>query len=338
MANITSHNQTTTNHTKILTQVHIWIETFVSLRYDYILNIIHKVKLHEEVKAGHVLYPWDRSHLQLGPPNREVPTLTPSIDAMKYKGEWWGGRKYIIRVNYVLGGRVVVVIVWYPLTKKSGNVIIRHSDLTTAWREDGQGSLFVLLIYEYIYPLLWWDHCWSYGGVKVRSLKIEKVFFRDLLCDIHHPIGGIEFLIWEILMTHDEWVGLWTPPPHHPKILPYNHQPLHPLTMSCVRLLVPDEGGGVQHPVDCRCFGPMDGSEAHGSWHCVSLIFTFSVNLRSMEWPATYYQNSLVFMNENVQKVAQVSLLMNYIIWKIQRLTYMFNIRYGCFHNQLISW
>ena len=87
VANITIHNQTTTNHKKILTQVHSLVETFVSLRDNYILNVLHKLKLHEEVKAVHVLYTWDRSHLQIAPPNREVPTLTPRIDAMKYKGD-----------------------------------------------------------------------------------------------------------------------------------------------------------------------------------------------------------------------------------------------------------
>ena len=43
---------------------------FVSLRYEYILNVIHEVQLHGEVKAGHVLYPGVCSHPQLGPPNR----------------------------------------------------------------------------------------------------------------------------------------------------------------------------------------------------------------------------------------------------------------------------
>ena len=60
---------------------------FFIIRYEYILNILHQVQLHEEVEAGHVLYPWDRSHIQLVPPNRELPTLTPMIDAMKSKGE-----------------------------------------------------------------------------------------------------------------------------------------------------------------------------------------------------------------------------------------------------------
>ena len=70
VANIKIHNQTTTNHMEIITQVHILVEAFVSLRCDYILNILHEVQLHEEVEAGHVLYPWDWSHLQISPPNR----------------------------------------------------------------------------------------------------------------------------------------------------------------------------------------------------------------------------------------------------------------------------
>ena len=42
----------------------------------------------------------------------------------------------------------------------------------------------------------------------------------------------------------------------------------------------------------------MARSEAHGSWHCVSSIFAFFAILRSMECPASDYQNSLVFMSE----------------------------------------
>ena len=42
----------------------------------------------------------------------------------------------------------------------------------------------------------------------------------------------------------------------------------------------------------------MDGSEAHGLWHCVSLIFLIFAILRNRNWPNLYYQNSFVFMNE----------------------------------------
>ena len=92
---------------------------------------------------------------------------------------------------------------------------------------------------------------------------------------MQHPLGGIEFLVWEIFMTHDECVSRWTSPHHHPKILPYKHQPLHPLSVLCVWPLVPDEGGGVQHPGDFWGFGPIAVSEAHSSWHCVLSIFQF---------------------------------------------------------------
>ena len=53
---------------------------------DYILYLLHEVKLYLKFEAGHMLYPWDKSHLQLGPTNREVPTLTPRINSMKSKG------------------------------------------------------------------------------------------------------------------------------------------------------------------------------------------------------------------------------------------------------------
>ena len=55
----------------------------------------------------------------------------------------------------------------------------------------------------------------------------------------------------------------------------------------------------------------MAGSEAHGLWHCVLLIFDFFAILQSMEWPAPDYQNSPVFMNETGQIFSQVPLIMN---------------------------
>ena len=206
-----------------------------------------------------------------------------------------------------------------------------------SWKEDGQGILFALIVSELVYPLIWWDQFWIYGGFNGRSPKIKKVLFGAFFCDIHHPIGGIDSPVWEIFVTHDECVGRWTPPPHHPKILPYKHQPLHPLPLPFVWPLVPDEGVGVQHPGGCWGFGPMAGSEAHGSWYYVSSIFAIFAILRSMEWPAPYYQNSLVFMNETGKKISQVPLLMKNMMWERQYLVYMFNIRHGCFCNQLLS-
>ena len=42
VVNITSHNKKTTNHRKILTQVHILVEMFVSLRYTTYLMYFMK--------------------------------------------------------------------------------------------------------------------------------------------------------------------------------------------------------------------------------------------------------------------------------------------------------
>ena len=172
----------------------------------------------------------------------------------------------------------------------------------TAWREGEKGSLFILLVYKPVYPLILWDHCWSYREFKGRSLQIERFLFRDFFYDMHHPIGGIEFLVWEIFMTHDECVGRWTIPSHHPKIMPYRHHTLYPIPLPFVWQLVPDDGVGVHHPGNYRGFGTMAGSEAHGSWHCVSSIFVIYAILRSREWPKPDYQNSLVFMNETRKK------------------------------------
>ena len=54
----------------------------------------------------------------------------------------------------------------------------------------------------------------------------------------------------------------------------------------------------------------MARSEAHGSWHCVLLIFAFLAILRIMDEPTPDYQNSFVFTNETRQKVSQLPLLM----------------------------
>ena len=49
----------------------------------------------------------------------------------------------------------------------------------------------------------------------------------------------------------------------------------------------------------------MTGSEANGSWHFVLSIFAIFTILRSSEWPAPDYQNSLVFVNE-IKKIYPV--------------------------------
>ena len=81
----------------------------------------------------------------------------------------------------------------------------------------------------------------------------------------------------------------------------------------------------------------MAGSEAPGYWHCVSLIFVIFTTLRSMEWLAPDYQNYLVFINETGQNISQLPLLTKNMMLKRQFVTYMFNMIYGCFHNQLIG-
>ena len=40
----------------------------------------------------------------------------------------------------------------------------------------------------------------------------------------------------------------------------------------------------------------MAGSEAHGLWYCVLLIFEVFAILRSREWPVPDYQNSLFLL------------------------------------------
>ena len=96
----------------------------------------------------------------------------------------------------------------------------------------------------------------------------RKVLLRGILLWYHHPLGGIDFLGRENFMIHDECVGLWTPPPYYPKILPYKNKSLHPLLMPFAWPLIPDEGVGVQHLGNFLGFGPMSGLEVHGSWHC----------------------------------------------------------------------
>ena len=148
---------------------------------------------------------------------------------------------------------------------------------------------------------------------------------------MQHSLGGIKFLVWEIFMTYDEYVGSWTLPHHHPKIIPYKHHTLHPILLSYIWTLVYDEGEGVQHPRNFWCFSLMEGSYAPGLWHCVSLIFVIFAILQSMKWPAPDYHNSLIFMSESRQNIAKMPLLSKNMVWNRQLLMYMFRIRYGFF-------
>ena len=72
----------------------------------------------------------------------------------------------------IIRGRAVVVINFFPLMTECGNASLRHSDPMTPWREDGQGSLFVLLVSEPAYHLIWWEHWWIYLGVKKTYIQI----------------------------------------------------------------------------------------------------------------------------------------------------------------------
>ena len=88
------------------------------------------------------------------------------------------------------------------------------------------------------------------GTLLGRSLQINKVFFWDFFCNLNHTLGGIELLVWEIFIMHDECINFRNPPTHHPKVVPYKHKTLHPLPFQYVWKILPDEGGGVQHTGD----------------------------------------------------------------------------------------
>ena len=128
---------------------------------------------------------------------------------------------------------------------------------------------------------------------------------------------------------HDEYVRLWTRPPHHPKTVPYKHHPLHPVPLQYFWKIFPYEGGIVKYPDSFWGFGPMSGSKAHSSSHCFSSIFSIFAILRSSKWPTPDSHNSLVFINETRKNISQLPLLMNNMMWKPQSLMHMFNIRYG---------
>ena len=150
---------------------------------------------------------------------------------------------------------------------------------------------------------------------------------------MHHHIDGKEFLVgkysWRMMNTLVAAIPLLT-----------TRKPCPTSTSPSTRVfpVVLGEGVGVEHTGGCWGFGLMSGSEAPGSWHCALSIFVIFAILRSMEWPVPDYHNSRVFMNETRQKFAQVPLLVKKMMWKRQRLTCIFNMRYGYFWNQLISW
>ena len=240
----------------------------------------------------------------------------------------------------------------------------------TTWHSQGQGCCRCLLISPHnrvwkYHPPSQWSHDYLKGGwaggylcitclwtclppplvgplmklwrIQVKLSPNRKVILRGFILWYSLPSWWNIVPCLEIFMAHDECIGRWNPPPHHPKIFPYKHQSLHPLPLPYFFSLVPDEGKGVQRLGNFWGFGPMAGSGAHGSWHFVSSIFAIFAILQSMGWSALDYHNYIVFMNETGQKIPQVPFLMKNMMWKIQRLTYMLNIIYRCFHNQLIS-
>ena len=72
----------------------------------------------------------------------------------------------------------------------------------------------------------------------------------------------------------------------------------------------------------------------------VALCFVYFRNFRnSVEYEMACSEISQLsfFINESRKKNLDAS-PHERMIWKRQRLTYLFNIRYGCFFNQLISW
>ena len=77
----------------MLTQVHIWVETFVSLKDDYTFNVLHEVQLHEEVDAGHVLYPGIGVIFILALPTGKFPLLCQVSTPWNPKASDEGGGK-----------------------------------------------------------------------------------------------------------------------------------------------------------------------------------------------------------------------------------------------------
>ena len=82
----------------------------------------------------------------------------------------------------------------------------------------------------------------------------------------------------------------------------------------------------------------------HGRVRGARFVVLCFINFRNLRNSAEYgvahdgLSELYFLMNETGQKVVQVTLLMRNMMWKYQRLTHMFNIRYGCFRKLLISW
>ena len=139
---------------------------------------------------------------------------------------------------------------------------------------------------------------------------------------------------------NDAWWMCWSldSPSSPPENLALQ-APAHPPSPSFMYLVTcPWWGRRFENPIDLWGFGPISRLEAHGSWNFVLSVFVIFAILWVREWPAPDYHISLVFMNEPRKKFAQVPISVKNMMWKCQCLTYMFNIRYGYFRNQLIIW
>ena len=156
MANAARHNDTTTNHTEVLTKYHLGIETFVGLGYDNIIDVVNEVNMAEDIKEGHILDPDVGYHLELRIPNREVPTLIPRVYILIFEVECLGGRQYVLGIQNILWFRLINIVNHNPVTTDCSGVFFGGSYTATSISKDRQGSLFIILVSEPTHSVLRW--------------------------------------------------------------------------------------------------------------------------------------------------------------------------------------
>ena len=71
-----------------------------------------------------------------------------------------------------------------------------------------------------------------------------------LLSDIKHPLCVIEILFGKVRVHPNERISRWNYSPHNTSLVGHQHQPLHPLPLTWVFPLIPDEVIVVDHMGD----------------------------------------------------------------------------------------
>ena len=109
----------------------------------------------EYVKLWNVMEPDVGYHIDPRLTNMEFITLTPRFDTLNSKVDYLRVSKDVIGVWKMLWSSIIITDNHNPLTVECSNIDFGDSNTATAIRKDIQGSLFILIVSEVVYSVLW---------------------------------------------------------------------------------------------------------------------------------------------------------------------------------------